>query len=482
MKPLVSNFINGQPYPSHSARLSHIYHPATGDILGEVTLSSAAEAHEAVQYAREAQPSWAALSPSQRLQYLARFKQRLMDEQHELATLISQEQGKTESEAWQELEQGLAILDFSLELNEQLKAEYTAEITASTEHFTLYQAVGICVGITPYTFPALAPLWMFPIALSCGNCFILKPSEKTPSIALHFARMLQDAGLPAGVFQVIQGDKEVVDALLEDPNVAAVSFIGSTPIAQSVYRKGTKAGKRVQALGSTKNHMLILPDADLEQVCDDLMLAAYGEAGQRCMAIAVAVVVGQHTADQLAALLTPRVQSLIIGTHPIQAQQQMGPLVSEAQLLRVRGYIEQGEKEGARLLVDGRDVVNQTGYFLGGTLFDDVTPDMRIYKEEILGPVLAISRVDDYPQGLALINGHSLGQGAAIYTRNPDYARDFAYQVQAGMVSINSPLAIPMAYQSIGGWKSSLFGALNLHGQDGIRFYTRIKNVTSRWP
>lgn len=479
---MVNNYINGQSQPSLEGSIIALANPSTGETIDEVTLSTAADALEAVRYSKAAQPQWAMIPIAKRLEVLARFKQLLLNEQDDLSQRLSREQGKTVIEAHQELEHGLQSLDFALELKTRLHGNYISDIATSLDRFSLYQPVGVCVGITPYTFPALGPLWMFPLALGCGNSFILKPSEKTPSIALRFAELLTEAGLPDGVFQVLQGDKEVVDVLLEAPDVAAVSFIGSTHVAKSVYRHGTNAGKRVQALGSSKNHLLVMPDADLNQVSEDLLKAAFAETGQHCMAIAVAVVVGDDTADQLVTLLTPKVQALHFGLES-ESSVNKGPLISEALRLRVRGYIEQGIKEGATLLVDGREQHDETsGFFLGASLFDHVTREMRIYREEILGPVLAIVRVESYNQGLELINSHSLGHGAAIYTHDAQTAHDFTYQVQSGTVSINSPLPIPMAYQSIGGWKGSLFGALNLYGEDGIRFYSRIKNVTSRWP
>ncbi|MFC5080982.1 Methylmalonate-semialdehyde dehydrogenase [acylating] [Vibrio thalassae] len=484
MSVLVSNFINGQVVQSQSGRSADLFNPANGDLRGQVQLSSADEALAAVTVAKQAQEAWQATPPLQRARVMFKFKALLEENADELATLISTEHGKVHSDALGELTRGLEVVEFSCGIPHLLKGEHSLNVGREIDSYSLMQPVGVCVGITPFNFPVMVPLWMIPVALACGNSFILKPSEKDPSVSLKLAELLKQAGLPDGVFNVIQGDKEVVDALLESPDVAAVSFVGSTPIAEAIYSKGSANGKRVQALGGAKNHLVVMPDADLEGATNAIMGAAYGAAGERCMAISVAVAVGDETADKLVAMLKEKVEALRVGPGlGVSPENEMGPLVSEPHMNKVTEYIQSGVDQGATLVVDGRGInTSALGYFVGGTLFDNVTPDMTIYNEEIFGPVLSVVRAKDYQQALQLINEHEFGNGTAIFTRDGDTARDFSEKVEIGMVGINVPIPVPMAFHSFGGWKRSIFGPLNVHGNDGVRFYTRMKTVTARWP
>ncbi|GAL32164.1 methylmalonate-semialdehyde dehydrogenase [Vibrio maritimus] len=438
----------------------------------------------AVEVAKKAQVDWQATPPLQRARVMFRFKALLEDNADELATLISTEHGKVHSDALGELTRGLEVVEFACGIPHLLKGEHSLNVGREIDSYSMMQPVGVCVGITPFNFPVMVPLWMIPVSLACGNSFILKPSEKDPSASLMLARLLKEAGLPDGVFNVVQGDKEVVDALLEAPDVAAVSFVGSTPIAEAIYSKGSANGKRVQALGGAKNHLVVMPDADLEGATNAIMGAAYGAAGERCMAISVAVAVGDEAADKLVAALKEKVQALRVGPGlGVSPENEMGPLVSEPHMNKVREYIQTGVDQGATLVVDGRDIdTGAPGYFVGGTLFDNVTADMTIYNEEIFGPVLSVVRAKDYQHALELINEHEFGNGTAIFTRDGDTARDFAEKVEIGMVGVNVPIPVPMAFHSFGGWKRSIFGPLNVHGNDGVRFYTRMKTVTARWP
>lgn len=484
MSVLVSNFINGQMVESHSGRNADLFNPANGELRGQVQLSSANEALEAVAVAKKAQEAWQATPPLQRARVMFRFKALLEENADELATLISTEHGKVHSDALGELTRGLEVVEFSCGIPHLLKGEHSLNVGREIDSYSLMQPVGVCVGITPFNFPVMVPLWMIPVALACGNSFILKPSEKDPSASLKLAELLKQAGLPDGVFNVVQGDKEVVDALLESPDVAAVSFVGSTPIAEAIYSKGSANGKRVQALGGAKNHLVVMPDADLEGATNAIMGAAYGAAGERCMAISVAVAVGDETADRLVAQLKQKVEALRVGPGlGVSPENEMGPLVSEPHMNKVTEYIQSGVDQGATLVVDGRGInTSAPGYFVGGTLFDNVTPDMAIYNEEIFGPVLSVVRTKDYQEALQLINDHEFGNGTAIFTRDGDTARDFSEKVEIGMVGVNVPIPVPMAFHSFGGWKRSIFGPLNVHGNDGVRFYTRMKTVTARWP
>ncbi|AYV24818.1 MULTISPECIES: CoA-acylating methylmalonate-semialdehyde dehydrogenase [Vibrio] len=484
MSVLVSNFINGRMVESHSGRNADLFNPANGELRGQVQLSSASEALEAVAVAKQAQEAWQATPPLQRARVMFRFKALLEENADELATLISTEHGKVHSDALGELTRGLEVVEFSCGIPHLLKGEHSLNVGREIDSYSLMQPVGVCVGITPFNFPVMVPLWMIPVALACGNSFILKPSEKDPSASLKLAELLKQAGLPDGVFNVVQGDKEVVDALLESPDVAAVSFVGSTPIAEAIYSKGSANGKRVQALGGAKNHLVVMPDADLEGATNAIMGAAYGAAGERCMAISVAVAVGDETADRLVAQLKQKVEALRVGPGlGVSPENEMGPLVSEPHMNKVTEYIQSGVDQGATLVVDGRGInTSAPGYFVGGTLFDNVTPDMTIYNEEIFGPVLSVVRAKDYQEALQLINEHEFGNGTAIFTRDGDTARDFSEKVEIGMVGVNVPIPVPMAFHSFGGWKRSIFGPLNVHGNDGVRFYTRMKTVTARWP
>jgi malonate-semialdehyde dehydrogenase (acetylating)/methylmalonate-semialdehyde dehydrogenase len=480
----IPHFVGGRQLSGRSDRFGDVYNPASGGVSGKVPLASVAEVHAAVEAAAAAFPSWAATPPHLRARVLFRFRDLVEREGDRLAAIITAEHGKVLSDAKGELTRGLEVVEFACGIPQMLKGEYSEAVGRGVDAVSLRQPLGVVAGITPFNFPAMVPMWMFPVALACGNAFICKPSERDPSLAVELAQLLAEAGLPAGVFNVVHGDKQAVDALLDHPKIQAVSFVGSTPIAQYVYTRGTAAGKRVQALGGAKNHMVVMPDADFDQAADALMGAAYGSAGERCMAISVAVPVGERTAEALMERLVPRVRGLKIGpgTDP---DAEMGPLVTGLHRDKVAAYIAQGVAEGAELVVDGRGLRLQgyeNGFFVGGTLFDRVTPDMRIYKEEIFGPVLSVVRADSFDSALDLVNKHEFGNGTAIFTRDGDTARTFLSQVQAGMVGINVPIPVPMAFHSFGGWKHSLFGDHHIHGPEGVRFYTRLKTGTIRWP
>jgi len=480
----LGHFIAGKLHPGTGGRTAPVFNPATGEQTGQVALASDADVDEAVRAAQAAFPGWAATPPLQRARVLNRFLRILEDRTDELAAAITAEHGKVLSDARGEVQRGLEVVEFATSAPNLLKGDFTENVGRDIDSHAVRQPLGVVAGITPFNFPAMVPMWMFPVALACGNCFILKPSERDPSASLLIAHWLAEAGLPAGVFSVVQGDKAAVDALLADGRVQAISFVGSTPIARYIYETAARNGKRCQALGGAKNHMVIMPDADLDQAADALMGAAYGSAGERCMAISVAVPVGQATADALVARLVPRVRALKVGpgTDP---EAEMGPLVSKAHRARVAGYIDSGEADGAHLLVDGRGLELQGyegGYFIGGSLFDRVQPDMAIYREEIFGPVLSVVRADNFEAALTLVNEHEFGNGTSIFTRDGDAARAFSARVQAGMVGVNVPIPVPMAFHSFGGWKASLFGDHHMHGAEGVRFYTRLKTVTSRWP
>jgi malonate-semialdehyde dehydrogenase (acetylating)/methylmalonate-semialdehyde dehydrogenase len=448
-----------------------------------VPLASAEEAREAVAAAQKAFPEWAAQTPHARAPQMFRYKELIERNMDRLATLISSEHGKVKADAIGSVMRGLEVVEFACGVPHLLKGEYSDNVGRGLDMYSMRQPLGVCVGITPFNFPARAPMWMYPIAVACGNAFILKPSEKDPSTALLLAELMLEAGAPAGVLNVLNGDMVAVDALLADPDVAAVSFVGSTPIAQHVYETCARHGKRVQAMGGAKNHMVVMPDADMGQAVDALMGAAYGSAGERCLAVSVAVAVGQ-AGDALLERLKPRVEALKVGPS-LDPESEMGPLVTREHLAKVKGYVDLGVQEGATLAVDGRDFRLQgyeNGYFMGGTVFDRVTPEMRIYKEEIFGPVLSVMRAPDFEAALKLPSEHEFGNGVAIFTRDGDAARDFANRVQVGMVGVNVPIPVPLAFHSFGGWKRSAFGDMNQHGPEGVRFYTRVKTVTSRWP
>jgi malonate-semialdehyde dehydrogenase (acetylating)/methylmalonate-semialdehyde dehydrogenase len=483
MANLIPHFINGRLVPG-TGRTAAVFNPATGAQSGEVCLASPAEVRAAVQAASAVADDWAATPPLKRARILNNFL-RILDERiDELAAVITAEHGKVLSDAKGEIQRGMEVVEFATAAPQLLKGEVTENVGTRVDSMSLRQPLGVVAGITPFNFPAMVPMWMFPVALACGNCFILKPSERDPSASLLMAQWLKEAGLPDGVFSVVQGDKEAVDAILHDTDIQAISFVGSTPIAKYIYETAARTGKRCQALGGAKNHMIVMPDADLDQAVDALMGAAYGSAGERCMAISVAVPVGEATANALMAKLEPKVRALRVGpgTDP---EAEMGPLVTRQHLDKVRGYIDAGVAEGAKLVVDGRSLKLQgyeDGNFIGGTLFDHVTTDMSIYREEIFGPVLAVARADSYATAAKWINQHEYGNGTAIFTRDGDAAREFAHQIKVGMVGINVPIPVPMAFHSFGGWKSSLFGDLHMHGPEGVRFYSRLKTITSRWP
>jgi len=480
----IRNYINGELVQGRSGRTSPVFNPATGQQSASLGLASADDVRTAVGAARAAFPAWAATPPLRRARILNRFLRILEERTDELAHAITAEHGKVVSDAKGEVQRGMEVVEFATGAPQLLKGEITENVGTRVDSHSLRQPLGVVAGITPFNFPAMVPMWMFPVALACGNTFILKPSERDPSASLILAKWLEEAGLPRGVFNVVQGDKEAVDALLTHPDVAAVSFVGSTPIARYIYETATRHGKRCQALGGAKNHMIVMPDADMDQAVDALMGAAYGSAGERCMAISVAVPIGETTAQRLIQKLAPKVRALNIGpgTDP---DAEMGPLVTKQHLEKVRAYIDAGVAEGAELVVDGRDFKRQgyeDGYFIGGTLFDRVTTDMKIYREEIFGPVLAVARANSYDDAADMINQHEFGNGTAIFTRDGDAAREFAHQIQVGMVGINVPIPVPMAFHSFGGWKASLFGDHHMHGPEGIRFYTKLKTITTRWP
>jgi malonate-semialdehyde dehydrogenase (acetylating)/methylmalonate-semialdehyde dehydrogenase len=477
------HFIDGGKRAGRSGQFGDIHDPATGRLGARVPLAMLDEVDDAVRSAARAWPGWAAIPPLRRARIMFRFKELVERHIDELARLITTEHGKVLSDAKGSIQRGLEVVEFACGIPHLLKGEYAENVGTEIDSYSLRQPIGVCAGITPFNFPAMVPLWMFPMAIACGNTFILKPSEKVPSCALRLAELLLEAGAPPGVLNVVNGGKEAVDALLAHPGIGAVSFVGSTAVAEHVYRTGTAAGKRVQALGGAKNHMVVMPDADIAQAADGLMGAAYGSAGERCMAVSVAVAVGA-IADPLIAALAPRVRALKVGpgTDP---DAEMGPLITSAHRDKVKGYIGAGVAAGAKLVVDGRGLSLQgyeNGYFLGASLFDHVRTNMSIYRDEIFGPVLCVVRAENFEEALAVVNGHEYGNGTAIFTRDGDAARAFTARVTAGMVGINVPIPVPMAFMSFGGWKRSLFGDHHIHGMEGVRFYTRLKTVTSRWP
>ncbi|MBN6148932.1 CoA-acylating methylmalonate-semialdehyde dehydrogenase [Xanthomonas sp. AmX2] len=460
-----------------------VFDPATGAVARRVPMGGHAEVDAAVAAAAQALPAWAATPPLHRARVMFRFRELLERHADALARCISAEHGKVLSDARGEVTRGLEVVEFACGIPHLLKGEHSIDVGRGVDAWSEYAPLGVVAGVTPFNFPAMVPLWMLPVALACGNSFVLKPSECDPSASLLLAQWLHEAGLPDGAFNVVHGGKAAVDALLEHPQVQALSFVGSTPVAEALYAQGSARGKRVQALGGAKNHLVVLPDADLDDVASALLGAGYGSAGERCMAISVAVCVGDAVADALVARLAPRVAALTLGAGGDEPD--MGPLVSAAHRERVRGYIDSGVAEGATLAVDGRGAQvpgHPDGFFLGGSLFDHVRSDMRIYREEIFGPVLCVVRVADAEAALQLVDAHEYGNGAAVFTRDGGAARAFAHRVRAGMVGINVPIPVPMAFHSFGGWKRSLFGPLHVHGPDGVRFYTRLKTVTARWP
>jgi len=483
MTATLHHFVGGQPTPGVGDRFGDVFDPATGARRARVPLATAEEAGAAVAAAEAAFPAWAETPPLLRARVLFRFKALLESHADELIGLIIAEHGKVLEDARGELTRGIEVVEFACGIPHLLKGEYSDSVGRDIDSWSMRQPLGVCAGITPFNFPAMVPMWMVPVALACGNAFVLKPSEKVPSCALRMAELLAEAGLPDGVLNVVNGDAEAVDALLTDPRVQSVSFVGSTPVARHVYTTGCAHGKRVQALAGVKNHMVVMPDADMELATESLMGAAYGSAGERCMAVAVAVTVGE-AGDALMARLAPRVTALKVGPG-VDPDSEMGPLVTAQHRDRLAGYVELGVREGARLAVDGRGLRLQgyeNGFFLGGTLFDHVQPHMRIYQDEIFGPVLGVVRVDTLDTALHLANDHPFGNGAAIFTRDGDTARSFGRGIRAGMVGINVAIPVPLAFHSFGGWKQSLFGDHHIHGPEGVRFYTRLKTLTARWP
>lgn len=480
----LTHFVGGRHVAGTSGNFADVFDPNLGQVQARVPLASKSEVEAVIANAEEAQAAWAATNPQRRARVLMKFLTLVQDEMDSLAALLSSEHGKTIPDAKGDIQRGLEVIEFAVGIPHLLKGEYTDSAGTGIDVYSMRQPLGVVAGITPFNFPAMIPLWKAGPAIACGNAFVLKPSERDPSVPLRLAELFLEAGLPPGIFNVVNGDKEAVDTLLHDPRIKAVGFVGSTPIAQYIYETATANGKRAQCFGGAKNHAIILPDADLDDVADQLIGAGYGSAGERCMAISVAVPVGEETANRLLDKLTERVHKLNVGKSDDPGAD-YGPLVGKDGVDRVKKYIDIGIEEGAELVVDGRGLVvdgAEDGYFVGATLFDRVTPEMRIYKEEIFGPVLSVVRAKDYEEGLRLANEHEYGNGVAIFTRDGDTARDFASRVQVGMVGINVPIPVPIAYYTFGGWKRSGFGDLNQHGPDSIRFYTKTKTVTQRWP
>ena len=480
---IIEHFVNGKKFLGSSKRISKVFNPATGEQTAEVKLASSKDMDITVETAKKAFISWSKKPPLQRARVMFKFKELIEKNFEELTKIIVSEHGKVFDDAKGEVTRGLEVVEFACGIPQLLKGEFTENVGTDVDSWSLRQPLGICAGITPFNFPAMVPMWMFPVAIACGNTFILKPSEKDPSCPIRLAELFLEAGLPEGVFNIVNGDKEAVDAIINNKDIAAVSFVGSTPIAKYIYENSAKNEKRVQALGGAKNHAVIMPDCDLDQAVSGLMGAAYGSAGERCMAQSVAVAVG-GIGDKLVENLTKKVEALKVGSG-MDKKSEMGPLVTKEHLEKVKGYVDIGVKEGAKLVVDGRNLKLQgyeNGHYIGGCLFDHVKKDMRIYKEEIFGPVLSVVRAKDFEEALKLVNDHEFGNGVAIFTRDGDTGRTFASKVQVGMVGINIPIPVPMAFHSFGGWKRSLFGDQHMHGPEGVRFYTKLKTITSRWP
>ncbi|MFC5497103.1 CoA-acylating methylmalonate-semialdehyde dehydrogenase [Caenimonas terrae] len=483
----IEHWIGGRIVPGNSGRRADVFNPATGSVSGQVALASSAEVDVAVASAQAAFPKWADTPPIRRARVMFKFLELLNQKKDELACAITAEHGKVFTDAVGEVSRGIDIVEFACGIPQLLKGDYTDQVSTGIDNWTMRQPLGVVAGITPFNFPVMVPMWMYPVAIAAGNCFVLKPSPLDPTASLMMAELLKEAGLPDGVFNVVQGDKDAVDALLVHPDVKALSFVGSTAIAQKIYETGARHGKRVQALGGAKNHMVVMPDADLEQTVDALIGSAYGSAGERCMAISLAVLVG-NAADKIMPLLAERTRHLKI-KNGLELDAEMGPIVSSAAHGRITGYIDTGEKEGAKLLVDGRKFHAakagagcDNGFWIGGSLFDNVTPEMKIYKEEIFGPVLGCIRVPDMAAALALVNSHEYGNGVSLFTRDGNAAREFSRRVQVGMVGINVPIPVPMAWHGFGGWKKSLFGDMHAYGEEGVRFYTKQKSIMQRWP
>src|SRR5689334_6337687 len=480
----IGHFVGGKEIKGGSGRTGDVFNPNTGEVQAKVAFASKSEVESAIANAAAAQPAWAATNPQRRARVMFKFLELVQAEYDDLARLVASEHGKTFVDAKGDIQRGLEVVEFACGIPHLLKGEFSDNAGPGIDLYSLRQPLGVVAGITPFNFPAMIPLWKCAPAIACGNAFILKPSERDPGVPLMLAALMLEAGLPPGILNVVNGDKDAVDAILDHPDIQAIGFVGSTPIAEYIYGRGCASGKRMQCFGGAKNHMIVMPDADMDQAVDALIGAGYGSAGERCMAVSVAVPVGQKAAEALVEKLIPRVESLKIGPST-STDADFGPLVTAAHLKRVKDYVALGIKEGAKLKVDGRDFKMQgyeKGFYMSGCLFDEVKPDMRIYKEEIFGPVLSVVRAKTYDEGLKLANDHEYGNGVAIFTRDGDAARDFAAKVQVGMVGVNVPIPVPLAYHTFGGWKRSGFGDLNQHGPDAVRFYTRTKTVTSRWP
>ncbi|WP_026479985.1 CoA-acylating methylmalonate-semialdehyde dehydrogenase [Ahrensia sp. 13_GOM-1096m] len=482
----ISHYTDGKPYAGNSERTQPVFNPATGQVGSHVTLGTPQDIDTAVAAAKREFPAWSKMPALRRARILDKFKNILWERMDEMAEAITLEHGKTFDDAKGEVTRGLEVVEYATAAPTLLKGDFSENVGSGVDSYNARQALGVVAGITPFNFPAMVPMWMFPVALACGNTFILKPSERDPSASLLMAQWLSEAGLPDGVFNVVQGDKEVVDAILAHPDVKAISFVGSTPIAKYIYITGITNGKRVQALGGAKNHAIIMPDADMDMAANAIMGAAYGSAGERCMAISVIVPVGEGTGDRIVAALKPKVEALQVGPG-LDSESEMGPLVTKQHQEKVLSYIDAGEAEGANLVVDGRGFKQtkqgyEDGYYVGGTLLDNVTSDMSVYRDEIFGPVLSVVRKDTFADAVDLIHGHEYANGTSIFTRDGEAARNFAQNIEVGMVGINVPIPVPMAFHSFGGWKASIFGDHAMHGAEGVRFYTRIKTTTLRWP
>ncbi len=480
----LQNAIDGKLVDSGSDRMAQVFNPATGEQIGEVPLSSDAEMNLAVANAKQAQVAWGDAPPAKRARVMFKFLTLLNENIDDLAREISREQGKTHDDAVGECARGIEVVEYACGIPQMLKGEYSRNVGPAIDSYSSRHPLGVVAGITPFNFPAMVPMWMYPMAIAAGNAFVLKPSERDPSASMLAWELFKQAGLPDGIFNIVHGDKSAVDCILDHPDIKAVSFVGSTPIAEYVYTRGTAAGKRVQALGGAKNHMIIMPDADMDQAANALIGAGYGAAGERCMAISVAVPIGEETADKLVAALKPKVESLKIGPASDETTE-LGPVITKAHQEKVLGYIDEGVADGADLVVDGRGFSLQgyeNGYFVGGTLFDKVTEDMSIYRDEIFGPVVSIVRKNSFEEAVDLIHSHEYANGTAIFTRDGDAARDFADKIEVGMVGINVPIPVPVAYHSFGGWKRSSFGSSGIYGPEAVQFYTRLKTVTARWP
>lgn len=484
---IIANFINGQRTTSSSKETLPVTNPATGQVIRQVTQSTEQEVRQAIEHAHNAFPAWSKTPPLRRARILFEFKALIEKNRDELAELIVSEHGKVFSDALGELTRGLEVVEFACGIPQLLKGEFSNNVGSGVDSFSVMQPLGVVAGITPFNFPAMVPMWMFPVALACGNTFVLKPPAPAPSASIRLAELLTEAGLPDGVFNVVHCGNEAASLLTTDERIQGVSFVGSSAVAQHIYATASAHGKRVQAFGAAKNHAIVMPDADLDATVQAIMGGAFGSAGERCMALPIVVAVGDDTADKLIAKLTPLVNALRVGPGNLRGkdENEMGPVISKAHQTKVLGYIDHGVSEGAKLVIDGRNYKvdgHPEGFYVGGTLFDNVTPDMKIYREEIFGPVLGIVREKDFESALRTVNGHEFGNGSAIFTTNGHYAREFVQNVEAGMVGVNIPVPVPVAFHSFGGWKRSVFGALNVHGPDGVRFYTRMKTVTTRWP